>query len=48
MEIEQYKKALRENPNFFDWFDLLNHGLNASKNFHQDTTTKVKLEVIVA
>ena len=45
VELEQYKKALKENPQFFDWFDLLNQGSNDGKKAKKDIY-KVKLKAV--
>ncbi len=31
VDIDEYKRAMKENPNLFEWFDLLNQGLNDGK-----------------
>lgn len=36
VELEQYKLALKENPQFFDWFDLLNQGSTDGKKAKKD------------
>jgi Ca2+-binding EF-hand superfamily protein len=28
VDINEYKRALKENPMLFEWFDLLNSGVN--------------------
>jgi len=36
VDLELYKIALKENPQLFEWFDLLNQGSNDNKKAKRD------------
>jgi len=35
--INEYKTSLKGNPGLFEWFDLLNQGVNEGKRAKKDT-----------
>lgn len=46
VDIEEYKKALKENPMLFEWFDLLNSGISDGKKARKDIE-KLKVNAAV-
>jgi Ca2+-binding EF-hand superfamily protein len=42
IELEEYKKALKNDPDLFHWFELLNTGINDGKKVIKETE-KIKL-----